>query len=172
MSIETPPPVEPPDAPTAPPMPAEPPAVAPKKRPSPLLAGLLGLAIGAGAVGGVWAYTARDTTPPKPDTFTLKGTFTLMENATEDEETGCYGTGGYDDIKEGASVTVYDGAGGIAATGSLGHSEYIAGLCMYDIAVKDVPADQKFYQVEVSHRGKVHLTVKQAKAGELTASLG
>lgn len=157
-------PVEPP----APP--AEPPTSAPKKRPSPLLAGILGLAVGAGVVGGAWAYTSR--TPAEPDTFTLTGTFALTEDAIRTEDENCRGRGGYDDIADGTSVTVYDAAGGVAATGSLGKSEYAAGACLFTVTVDDVPKGEKFYQVEVSHRGKVQLSAREAEAGKMAASLG
>ncbi|WP_234307045.1 MULTISPECIES: hypothetical protein [Streptomyces] len=170
MSTETPPPAEPPAAPEAPPMPAEPPAAAPKKRPSPLLAGILGLAVGAGAVGATWAITANQE-PPAPATFTLTGAFALTEGATRDGD-GCIGTEGYDDIAEGTSVTVYDGAGKVAATGNLGKSKYAAGACAFEVSVPDVPKGEKFYQVEVSHRGKVQLSGEEAEAGEMSVTLG
>lgn len=183
MSTDAPPPTEPPAtpevpatpeppvAPEAPPMPAEPPTAAAKKRLSPLLAGALGLVVGAGAVGATWAITANQE-PPAPDTFTLTGAFALTDGATEDGDDGCAGTGGYDDISEGASVTVYNGAGEIAATGSLGTATYAAGICLFDVSVDDVPKGEKFYQVEVSRRGKVQLTAKQAEGGNFSATLG
>ncbi|MGW3594994.1 hypothetical protein [Streptomyces sp. NPDC005167] len=164
-----PPPVEPPTAAAPPSLPAEPSAAAPKKLFNPLLAGLLGLAVGAGIVGGAWAYTSRDTAP---DTFTLIGTFTLTEGAVRTEGENCRGNGGYDDIAQGTSVTVYDAAGGVAATGSLGESQYSVGACAFIVTVDDVPKGEKFYQVEVSHRGKVQLSGKEAEGGKLAASLG
>ncbi|WP_405699105.1 hypothetical protein OG209_05285 [Streptomyces sp. NBC_01383] len=179
MSATTPPPpAEPPAVPTVtpaasselPPRPIEPPAAQPKKKPSPLLAGILGLALGAGLVGGIWAYTSRDA--DEPATFTLIGTFTLTEGAIRTKGDNCRGSGGYADIGQGTSVTVYDGAGGVAATGSLGVSQYSVGACAFIVAVDDVPKGEKFYQVEVSHRGKVQLTGAEAEAGKLAATLG
>ncbi|MFJ9638657.1 hypothetical protein [Streptomyces sp. NPDC101178] len=182
MTTETPPPAEPPAtpgvpatpeppvAPEAPPIPTEPPAAAPKKRLSSLLAGVLGLVVGAGAVGGTWAVIANQE-PPAPTTFTLTGAFALTDGATEDDE-GCSGTGGYDDIAEGASVTVYNGAGEIAATGNLGTATYVAGICLFDVSIGDVPKGEKFYQVEVSRRGKIQLTAKEAESGDFSATLG
>ncbi|MEO3978992.1 hypothetical protein [Streptomyces sp. CAU 1734] len=185
MSISAPqppaePPAEPPTVPAEetgapvepPPLPAEPPAGAAGKGPSPLLAALLGLVAGAGLVGGAWAYTNRDTAPAEPAVFTLIGTFTLTEGAIRTDDDGCRGTGGYDDIAAGTSVTVYDAAGGVAATGSLGESEYSIGACAFIVTVKDVPKGEKYYQVEVSHRGKVQLSAKEAEAGKLAVSLG
>lgn len=157
--------------------PAEPPtipapAAPPRRRPSPLAAGLLGLIVGAGIVGGAWAIIANSG-PGKPATFTLKGTFTLTEDATDDDTGGCQGTGGYDDISEGASVTVYGANGSVIATGYLGDSKSPSyGTCEYAIAVQDVPKGERFYKVEVSHRGTVQMTAEQAETGEFAATLG
>ncbi|QIQ07265.1 hypothetical protein HA039_31160 [Streptomyces liangshanensis] len=87
---------------------------------------------------------------------------------------GCEGTGGYDDISLGTSVTVYDAAGAVVGTSSLVLSEFDADArsCTFDVSVENVPARKDFYQVEVSHRGKVQLTEAEAKGGAFAASLG
>lgn len=148
---------------------------APKKRASPLIAGLLGLALGAGIVGGIWAVTANNE--PDTETFTLKGTFTLTEKVYNDPAgERCRGSAdsGYDDIAGGTSVTVYGPANEVIATGNLGASEgdEYGVTCTFKIAVAGVPKGEKFYKVEVSHRGTVQLTAEQAENGELAASLG
>lgn len=159
-----------PAAPLMPPPPTEPPA-APKKRLSPLAAGIIGLAAGAALVGGAWAITAYSG-PGKPETFTLKGHFTLLEDASE-TGSGCEGSGGYDDISEGASVTVYGASGDVIATGNLGNSKTITyGTCRFNVAVPDVPRGEKFYKVEVSHRGTVQMSAEEAEGGEFGATLG
>ncbi|MFI2644452.1 hypothetical protein [Streptomyces sp. NPDC018610] len=166
-------PAAPPTIP-APPLPTVPPMqpVPPKSRISPLAAGILGLAVGAGIVGSIWAITANSG-PGTPETFTLKGTFTLTEDASDNGLGGCEGTGGYEDIQEGASVTVYGAGGDVIATGSLGDSDSPGyGTCAYDIAIPDVPKGEKFYKVEVSHRGTVQMTAEEAENGELAATLG
>lgn len=163
-------PTEPPAVPAGPPPPPATPPAVPKRPLSPLLAGAIGLIVGASLVGGTWAFTANKS--DDPPTFTLEGSFTLTDGARREGEDNCRGTGGYNDIAEGTSVTVYDGAGKIAATGELGMSVYASGLCLFVVAVEDVPKGEKFYQVEVSHRGKVQLTAKQAEAGKLAATLG
>lgn len=161
----------PPAAPPTMPMPPMP-AVPPKRRISPFAAGVLGVVIGAGVVGSIWAITANSGSSG-PGTFTLKGTFTLTEDATTDGLGGCKGTGGYDDIQEGASVTVYGAGGDVIATGNLGDSKSPSyDTCAYSIAVEDVPKGEKFYKVEVSHRGTVQMTAEEAEAGEFAASLG
>ncbi|MFF9607646.1 hypothetical protein ACF1GY_36195 [Streptomyces sp. NPDC014684] len=173
-----------PPQPTTPPPPAEPPAeplVAPtaelaKRQLTPLAAGVLGLAIGAAVVGGAWLVTAT-TGPSEPATFTLKGTFALTDSVyTDPGDDSCRGSAdsGYDDIAEGTSVTVYGAEGDVIATGSLGqsNSDETGTACTYKIAVPDVPSGEKFYKVEVSHRGTVQLTAEEAENGELAASLG
>lgn len=166
-----------PPLPDTPPAPTEPPAVpvavAPKKRLSPLAAGLTGLALGASLVGGIWAITANSG-PDKPAAFTLEGTFTLTEDATSTGDDDCSASydSGYDDIAEGTSVTVYGASGDVVATGELGDSTYGGYTCEFDIAVPDVPKGEKFYKVEVSHRGTLQLSAEEAENGELAASLG
>ncbi|MDN3021976.1 hypothetical protein [Streptomyces sp. S.PB5] len=139
-----------------------------------MAAGLIGLVLGSGIVGGVWAITAAG--PGEPETFTLEGSFTLTDEVVSDGDDGCKGEydSGYDDIAEGTSVTVYGAGGDVVATGSLGDSaedEY-GTTCTFDVVVDDVPKGEKFYKVEVSHRGTLQLTAEEAENGELAASLG
>lgn len=81
----------------------------------------------------------------------------------------CEGVGGYDDMTEGATVTVYDSTGKVIGAGAL--MEGLAGddLCVWSFTVDNVP-DAPFYQVEVSHRGKV--TVARSEASSVSLSLG
>jgi hypothetical protein len=170
-STSTPPDLPPPPPFDAPPAPQEPPLTG-RKQLSPLAAAVLGLAAGAGVVGGIWAVTANNGTS-SPGAFELTGSFSLTEDALNDDDGGCHGIGGYDDITEGASVTVYGAAGAVIATGSLGHSESVAySTCNFDVSVPDVPKGEKFYKVEVSHRGTVQLSAKEAEAGKFAATLG
>lgn len=161
-------PATPPHPLSLPPQPAIPPATRTGLRP--LTAGLVGLAVGAGIIGGIWAITANSTTSPA--TFTLTGTFSLTENALTLGD-NCEGTGGYDDIREGTSVTVYGANGDVIATGELGDSTKVGyGACDFAIAVPDVPKGEKFYKVEVSHRGTIQLTAEEAEDGDFAGSLG
>jgi hypothetical protein len=165
-----------PPLPETPPMPApvEPPATpapAAKRRISPLAAGLIGLATGAAIVGGAWAATANSG-PGKPATFTLEGTFELTDSAVDDGEGGCGGTGGYDDIREGTGVTVYGASGDVIATGALQDASYESYTCTFHVRVADVPKGEKFYKVEVSHRGTLQLTADEAEGGQFAGSLG
>lgn len=144
---------------------------------------------GAAAVTAAWTTTSilgNDSGPPRtskeaqaaaadaePATFDLLGEFTLTEGAISDGMEGCEGTGGFEDIALGTSVTVYDAAGTIIATDALVLSEYDgAGSCTFDVSVSNVPAGQDFYQVEISHRGKIQLSAEEAKAGQFAGTLG
>ncbi|WP_432053714.1 hypothetical protein [Streptomyces sp. bgisy022] len=160
-----------PAQPASPPPPVDPPAVTASKRAlSPLAAGLLGLAVGASVVGGAWLITASSGS--EPSTFTLEGTFALTEDALVVGDK-CVGTGGYDDIINGAAVTVYGAKGDVIATGQLGDSKKTGvGACEFKVAVPDVPRGERFYKVEVSHRGTIQLSAEEAENGELAASLG
>lgn len=178
-----------PAAPDVPPMPAAPPAAntaAGKSSTRRTLTTLLiGAVAGAAIVGGTWYTTSRDTGSSSvtvdgkpvagpPGTFTLKGEFVLTDGAVDDGIGGCEGSGGYEDIALGTSVTVYDAAGAVIATSALVLSEFdrAAGTCTYDVDVPRVPSGQDFYQVEISHRGKIQLTADEAKGGSFSGSLG
>lgn len=174
MTNEQPEPPTTPTHPTTPPPPAEPPTTAPvsARRPlSPITAGLVGLAVGAALVGSIWAITAN--TSSEPAAFTLEGSFTLTEDAVAvDEDCAASYDSGYDDIREGTAVTVYGADDKVIATGELGDSTFTDYACRFDIAVDDVPKGEKFYKVEVSHRGTLQLSAEEAENGELAASLG
>jgi hypothetical protein len=176
-----------PETPAVPPMPATPPADAAAGKPSTrrtLTTLLIGAVAGAAIVGGTWYATSHDTgssvtvdgkpVAGPPGTFTLKGDFTLTDGAVDDGIGGCEGSGGYDDIALGTSVTVYDAAGAVIATSALVLSEFdrAAGTCTFDVSVPNVPGGQDFYQVEISHRGKIQLSAAEATSGGFAGSLG
>ena len=104
-------------------------------------------------------------------TFTASGTLGLVavDAATDDCSSG---TGGYDDISEGADVVIYDAAGNRLAFGSLkaGKPQGDGGLCVFDFDVPDVPGGKGPYGVEVSHRGQV--SFKESQADDIVISLG
>lgn len=114
--------------------------------------------LAAAAVAGCGA-TAQAAPPPP---FTLTG----------DLRVDCYSTG-FDDITDGAAVTVYDAAGTVVAVGQLGKEDSATlGRCMWPLSVADVPSTSAFYGVEVTHRGKVTVPAAQAKAGDVHLTLG
>ncbi|MCX4596103.1 hypothetical protein OG819_42580 [Streptomyces sp. NBC_01549] len=159
------------DAPAVPPMPENPPAAG-RRWPHPLMTGLVGLVVGAGAVGLAWGLSSSGSSAPK--TFTLSGAMTLTGDNVPSGETSedCTGYSGFDDIAKGAGVTVYDSAGKVVATGSLGTGKPKSAACVFPVSVAGVPEGSKFYQVEVSHRGKITVSSAEAKAGRFAASLG
>ncbi|MFF1931865.1 hypothetical protein [Streptomyces sp. NPDC058228] len=63
----------------------------------------------------------------QPATFSLTGAFALTDGVVRTDDIGCKGTRSYDDSAEGTCVTVYDPAGGVAATGDFGSSKYAEG---------------------------------------------
>lgn len=108
----------------------------------------------------------------------LTGSLTLRDAFGQGSDMGrgeypCVGTNGYDDIAEGAPVTVYDAAGAIVATGRLGESEALdaAESCLFPFTVAEVPTSD-FYQVEVANRGMVTFTAEQVENGEVSLTLG
>ncbi|MGW1160375.1 hypothetical protein ACWD48_19585 [Streptomyces sp. NPDC002519] len=155
----------------APPMPDVPPAN-PRRWPHPLVAGLAGFVVGAAVVGLIWGLSSGGSSTPK--TFTLKGSMTLTGDNVPTGETNedCTGYSGYDDIRAGTSVTVYDNDGKVVGQGVLGTGKPKDAACVFAVSVPGVPEGSKFYQVEVSHRGKVTVSAAEAKAGGFGASLG
>jgi len=143
----------------------------------PVAIGVAGVLVGGGVVWGLsGGGRSAAVVSPAPSasarsSFSMSGTMTLGDfGLTKDWH--CTGRGGYSDIGEGASVTVYDGGGQVVATGNLRQGAITAGKCQFPVWVSDVPDGPKFYQVEVSHRGKITLSAEDAKAGRFAASLG
>ncbi len=59
-------------------------------------------------------------------------------------DSACRGIGGYNDIRAGAAVTVYDAASDAVGTGSLGEPEYddsnfTTKVCRFPVSVAGVP---------------------------------
>lgn len=123
-------------------------------------------------MGLAWGLSGDGSSAPKA--FTLRGSMTLTGSHVPSGDTSedCTGYSGYDDIAKGAGVTVYDSAGKVVATGSLGTGKPKSAACVFPVSVAGVPEGSKFYQVEVSHRGKVTVSSAEAKTGKFAASLG
>lgn len=133
------------------------------------LAAALALTLG----GIVWASSSST-----PETFTLEGELTLSSDGTFSMNPRCGGKDGYDDINQGAAVVVFDAAGKVLATSSLGEGLFadkpatLESPCVFKFAVPNVPSGEQFYQVQVSHRGKVPFDAAHAVAGTVSLSLG
>ncbi|MFF4461192.1 hypothetical protein ACFY13_16760 [Streptomyces mirabilis] len=153
---------------------------------------LLGIGVGAAAVGFSWASLSLlggDEAPAKADgsrsssamsrasrapaPFATDGTLTLAEVGAG-LETGepCSGTGGYSDIDFGTQVNVTDADGTLVATGSLGLGEKTEAGCVFPFTVDGIAPGSKFYTVEVAHRGGLTQAEAALRAGGLEFTLG
>jgi hypothetical protein len=139
----------------------------------------IGLAIGAAAT--LTAIAGYLLLRPDPQLSLIGSVRLSSPDAFEaDRNTSppaCRGTGGYDDITEGAQVTVYDSAGKIVATDQLGAGtpggqalDLPPSNCTFPITMK-VPGSD-FYAVEVSHRGKVTFSRAQVESGDVALTIG
>jgi hypothetical protein len=163
----TPPPIDPTD-------PVEPEPEPGKSRRG-LVIGLITLAV-VGLIGGgvAWyAYANR--------TITVSGTMSLMADPSPSEYSDphfvmlsgdrCAGQGGYSDLREGASVTVYGKTGERLGLGELKDSYGEAnGFCIFSYDVPDIPAGEGIYSVEVTHRGELSGSESEVDDGQLWIS--
>lgn len=106
----------------------------------------------------------------QPGSMTVRGEISISNS---NGEADACAVPGYEDVRQGANVTVTDASRKTIALGSLGagHSDGFQLFCIYRFVVTDVPAGLKFYGVEVSHRGSVQFTGAQLKKG-VALSLG
>lgn len=102
--------------------------------------------------------------PPPPQTLDVFGQMTVDLSPGDigyygPETTPCWPGGGYSDIHEGTQVVVSDAGGKTLGIGSLGagiQDDTGAGKrCLFSFWVKDIPRGEKFYGVEVAHRGRL-----------------
>jgi len=157
---------EPPAAPTRP----------RRSRRKPVLIAALVLVVLAGAGVASW-LTNSDDSPMAPQTFEVRGTIAVDDALADDGFSAdgyrhCTGNRGYDDIRTGAQVTVYDAAGKAVALGELGESRLKDGACQLGFLVREVPAGAGIYEVEVAHRGKLRYEEERLVSGEVSLTLG
>lgn len=138
---------------------------------------LVGVALAVMVAVTAVAWVLWPSTPP---TFNLQGSLELADTASIGGIPGslCVASNGYSDVVEGAPVTVYDATGKAIALGRLGKGNWVGtgvgkpgGSCVYPFTVQNVPASDVL-SVEVSHRGKVNVTLNDAKAGKIALALG
>lgn len=160
-------------------------APTPRRWAVPAITAALGLLVGAGGVGAAWSISASQTghglsaapsRTPAARSFSLSGSLTLANGVPDLAGTACKGIGGFADIISGAAVTVYDAKGTVVGSDSL-ENGHVAGSgsygpCTFAFTVAGVPDGSNFYQVEISHRGKLTVSEADAKAGLFTSSLG
>ncbi len=131
------------------------------------------LALALGACGGQATHSKSAPTTTVAPIYTITGTMALhgtlfsldnTDTISYDQDTlACFGTNGYDDIKEGAEVTVVNQDGK-----TIGNSVLNAGrlpdtpaninthetTCSFSFTVHDIPRAD-FYKIEVAHRGQL-----------------
>lgn len=111
--------------------------------------------------------------PSKPAVFQVTGSISLgagdfIWNASPPS---CAGDGGYGDMKVGTQAVVSDAAGATLALGSIVEAKPEVATdgspgaegCTLRFLILNVPAGQKFYGVEVSHRGRLQYTEAEAR---------
>ncbi|MEU1199513.1 hypothetical protein ABZ446_25250 [Streptomyces sp. NPDC005813] len=127
-----------------------------------------GLVVGSGAVALAWNLSGSDDDRP----FTLVGQV-LIGGDLPGATGSCGGDHEFGDMDKGALVAVYDSAGRVVATGSLGSGAYdSSSACVFPIAVRGVPGGSASYSVQVGWHGKQRITNEQARTGSLVVKLG
>ncbi|MFF0245027.1 hypothetical protein ACWEU6_37065 [Streptosporangium sandarakinum] len=130
------------------------------------------LALTAALTGCSATQTAAPA--PAPTAITIGGSLSTPGGVLIDDGDGnstsqtCRTAGGYTDIKEGAQVVITDAASRTIALGALEAGEFempngswAARRCVFPFSLSNVPAGQKFYGIEVSHRGRLQYTAEQ-----------
>lgn len=130
----------------------------------------------AGVAAGYLLFAGDDA----PSTFTARGEMELDGGSVGFDGEGsffadsgtCFGANGYADISAGAQVTVSDSSGKTVALGELSGGRVRSGACVFDVTVEDVPAGNRFYKVEVTHRGNVQYSEDEMRNGQVSLVLG
>lgn len=124
------------------------------------------------ALSMLGACSGSDDAPAEtPKAFDVSGTASLL--VSEDIATGnggtCRGVGEHGDMKPGAAVAIYDGAGNRIGLGSLETgSGGTGGYCDFPFTVTGVPKSDGVYAAEVSDRGQVAFQEADADNVKLT----
>ena len=93
----------------------------------------------------------------------------------------CAGISGYDDLRDGAVVTIFNSTGAVIGTTTLFGSVYNLVstssrkiICTFQWELKNVPNDDSGYSVEVTRRGKVFFTSDRLESNGyvLTTTIG
>jgi hypothetical protein len=136
----------------------------------PWIVGCVAAGVALVAVAAVLMPKGIEGRAVMPDTITVAGIVTLTDNeGFVGHSTGstCAGTGGYDDLALGTSVTVYDGGSAIIGGGYVNAATYNDNACVLAFEIPEIPAGKGFYQVEISHRGKISEDEKNVELGTL-----
>ncbi len=113
----------------------------------------------------------------EPETKTVTVYFQLVDFDTAFLD--CEGTGGYSDIGPGTPVTLRNGEGEVLGAEPLGDGQpsgngVQAAFCDWTVEIPNVPANEKFYAVEVGDRGDITASREDLAADrwEFAVSLG
>ncbi len=111
-----------------------------------------------------------------PGYRTLTGILRLRSSSIRLDGLGCKGAEGYDDIHEGAQVTVTDQGGRVLGLGMLGSSVLEdTSTCRFSWSVSGLP-DTAFYGVEMAsqRRGRLRYSLRQLEVldWKLESTLG
>lgn len=105
------------------------------------------------------------------NSFTLAGTFTLIDSDLNEYEGTCTGSGGYRDISFNMPVTVRDGAGKILAIGRTGSGTLKNSVsCVFNLKVENVPKAD-FYTIEIGRRGGINYSFEDMQRQNWQVSL-
>lgn len=112
------------------------------------------------------------------DTIKLSGVLALDNGTSGFDDANftstkgaCRGSGGYDDLAGGTSITVYDNSGAVISVGQLKDGFVVDAACYFAWSIAGVPKSS-FYKVEISHRGQLTYSYAQARKGGLDSSIG
>lgn len=123
------------------------------------IAGLAACGSSGGGAPAAALLPPVHTTPPAPAAPTITGTIELNSSDVEAPGDGSCdsGTGGYEDIDDGAQVTLTNEMGTILGTTQLGAGTAgdAPSVCDFSFTFGQVAAKAKFYSVQVSHRGQI-----------------
>jgi hypothetical protein len=131
--------------------------------------------------GGSEDASVSDDEGSQPESITVAGSLKTLGGADELPDGGCEGNAfvGFDDLAEGAAVTVTDSSGSKVALGMLDAGrlanlprgyEPPLGLrkaCQFPFIINDVPAGDPVYSLEISNRGSVDFSPEDSESLEL-----
>ncbi len=107
----------------------------------------------------------------RTNTFTITGKVLLTASGATFNGVMCRGKGGYEDMRDGAQVTVTDAAGATIALGKLGGGLSGGSSCDFPFEVANVPSGHAFYGVTVGGRKGLQFNEVQARQ-PVTLALG
>ncbi|WP_040899340.1 PASTA domain-containing protein [Xenococcus sp. PCC 7305] len=115
----------------------------------------------------------------KSPLYSINGSIRLIDSKLGGYDDTCYGTGGYNDIDSGMSITVKDDRGTIIATGQTGSgshpesSSYSSMICVFKFDIIQVPK-RNFYTIDFGRRGQLNYSFEKLEEidWQITLSVG